>query len=138
MKNIKNIAKELVNLNIKEINELSKVLENKYGIKYNINNINNNLINNNDDKTNNKQNENIKKQSSFVDIYLKSVGTVKLPVIKLINSITGLSLTESKKLIDNIPSLIKKLVKIKDAKEIQENFKKIEAIVELKESKNNK
>lgn len=143
MKNIKDIAKKLVNLNIKEINELSKILNKKYGINYtNVNNnniTNDNITNkkeiNTEDKDINNNKDNIINKLSLFDIYLKSVGTVKLPVIKLINTITGLSLTDSKKLIDNIPSLIKKSVKLDEAKKIQEDFKKIEADIEFKESK---
>ncbi|WGH27628.1 MAG: ribosomal protein L7/L12 [Candidatus Shikimatogenerans bostrichidophilus] len=136
MKNIKDIAKILVNLNIKEINELSNILEKKYEIKIN-NNLNleqqNNIL---VDKKDNNNNNNLNKEknitSSIVDIYLKSVGTVKLPVIKLLKNITGLSLTESKKFIDNMPSLIKKSLKIEEAKKIQEEFKKIDAVIEIK------
>ncbi|WGH26617.1 MAG: ribosomal protein L7/L12 [Candidatus Shikimatogenerans bostrichidophilus] len=137
MKNIKKIAKELVNLNIKEINELSNILEKDYNIKFNNNLMQNNIIpkDKNDNNNNNNLNNNINQDKnipSIVDIYLKSVGTVKLPVIKLLKNITGLSLTESKKIIDNIPSLIKKSLKIEEAKKIQEDFKKIDAVIEIK------
>ncbi|WGH27114.1 MAG: ribosomal protein L7/L12 [Candidatus Shikimatogenerans bostrichidophilus] len=140
MKKLNDIAKKLVNLKIKEINEISKILEKKYGIKYN--NINNNILdkkntidNNNNNNTNDKNkidNSNNKSIKSVVDIYLKSISSIKLPVIKLIKTITGLSLTESKKCIDNIPSLIKKSIKLEEAKKIQEEFKKVEAEIEIK------
>lgn len=133
MNKLKKIAKYLVDLNIKEVNKLYDILVTKYNIKINLNNdINNNKIDNTN-KINN--NNNIKeKTSTNYDIYLKSLGTVKLPVIKLINSLTGKSLTESKSLIDNLPSLIKKSIILEEAKKIQEEFKKVDAEIELKES----
>ncbi|WGH25360.1 MAG: ribosomal protein L7/L12 [Candidatus Shikimatogenerans bostrichidophilus] len=137
MKKINKIAKILVKLNIKEINELYNVLEKKYNIKYNIENINKNIstkeikINDNNINENEVQNN----DNNYYDIYLKSLGTVKLPVIKLINNITGISLTESKKLIDNVPSLIKKSIALEEAKKIQDDFKKVDAEIELKISK---
>ncbi|MDH3004960.1 MAG: ribosomal protein L7/L12 [Candidatus Shikimatogenerans sp. JK-2022] len=135
MKKIKKIAKEIIKLNLQEINDLYNILEKDYGLnlKYE--------IEKKEEKTNNKNinyEEKDKKEkienNLLFDIYLKSIGTIKLPVIKLINNITGLSLTESKKKIDNIPSLIKKSIKLEEAKKIQEDFKKIEADIELKES----
>ncbi|WGH25173.1 MAG: ribosomal protein L7/L12 [Candidatus Shikimatogenerans bostrichidophilus] len=138
MSKINKIAKKLVKLNIKEVNKLYNILEKKYNIKYNINTLNNN-ISTKEVKTNEINQEKISSNnssnSSFYDIYLKSLGTVKLPVIKLINNITGVSLTESKKLIDNIPSLIKKSIALEEAKKIQEDFKKVDAEIELKISK---
>ncbi|WGH26086.1 MAG: ribosomal protein L7/L12 [Candidatus Shikimatogenerans bostrichidophilus] len=132
--NLKELAKNLVNLKIKDINKLSKILKDKYNIKENNININQNKIINNNKENKENLNNNIKKkkEKSIVNIYLKSVGNIKLPVIKLIKTITGLSLIESKKIIDNIPSLIKKSIKLEEAKKIQENFKKIDAIIEIK------
>ncbi|MDH3004399.1 MAG: ribosomal protein L7/L12 [Candidatus Shikimatogenerans sp. JK-2022] len=133
MKKIKNIAKELVNLNIKEINELYNLLEKKYKINLNINN----LYNNNDKSNNNNINDNIKKKEIKqikYDIYIKSLGTVKLPVIKYINKLTGKSLTESKKMIDVLPSLIKKSIDLDESKKLQDDFKKLDVEIELKES----
>ncbi|MDH3005104.1 MAG: ribosomal protein L7/L12 [Candidatus Shikimatogenerans sp. JK-2022] len=135
MKKIKNIAKKLVELNIKEINELYNILIKKYNIKNYINNIENNNLSSNNNKIEQVNNTTTTTSNINYDVYLKSLGTVKLPVIKLINNITGISLTEAKKLIDNIPSLIKKSIGLDEAKKIQEDFKKIDAEIELKESK---
>ncbi|MDH3004612.1 MAG: ribosomal protein L7/L12 [Candidatus Shikimatogenerans sp. JK-2022] len=138
MNKLKEIAKKLIKLNIIEINELYEILNKKYNIKYNSINIDNNITNNSIGSNDRNGSLNIKDSTSTTttyDLYLKSLGTVKLPVIKLINSITGKSLTESKKIIDNLPSLIKKSILLEDAKKIQEDFKKIDAEIELKESK---
>ncbi|WGH28108.1 MAG: ribosomal protein L7/L12 [Candidatus Shikimatogenerans bostrichidophilus] len=140
MKDLNEIAKTLVNLNIKEINEITNILEKKYDIKFNnffnqeLNSNNKNIINNNNNEPINKKNNNDNNLSSdtLVDIYLKSISSIKLPVIKLIKDLTGLTLTESKKCIDNIPSLIKKSIKFDEAKKIQEEFKKVEAEIEIK------
>ncbi|MDH3003691.1 MAG: ribosomal protein L7/L12 [Candidatus Shikimatogenerans sp. JK-2022] len=136
MKNIKDIVKILVNLNIQEINEIINILANEYNIKLNNYNLNNNNLNNNinieQNNINNNNNVNNNITKDIVDIYLKSISNIKLPVIKLIKDITGMSLTESKKCIDNIPCLIKKSIKLEEAKKIQEDFKKIDADIEIK------
>ncbi|WGH24809.1 MAG: ribosomal protein L7/L12 [Candidatus Shikimatogenerans bostrichidophilus] len=132
MKKIKEIAKKLVNLNIKEINKLYNILEKNYNIKINTNYSSN--INSLNTEISKKDDININKKDIKYDIYLNTLGTVKLPVIKLINNITGKSLTESKKLIDKLPSLIKESISLEEAKKIQEDFKKLDVIIELKES----
>ncbi|MDH3004749.1 MAG: ribosomal protein L7/L12 [Candidatus Shikimatogenerans sp. JK-2022] len=137
MIDLKKIAKNLVELNLKDINKLSLILEEKYGIKEKniIENTNNkdqyihNLPKENDTNTIKKNIEDVK---SLYDLYLNSIGSIKLPIIKLISNITGKSLTESKKMIDNLPIIIKKDVDLEEGKKIQEDFKKIEGIIELK------
>ncbi|WGH24623.1 MAG: ribosomal protein L7/L12 [Candidatus Shikimatogenerans bostrichidophilus] len=130
MNKLNTIAKNLVKLNIKEINKLYNILEKKYNIK--IDNSNLSIS----DNSNIQKEEEVTKNTQDItyDIYLNSLGTVKLPVIKLISNITGKTLTESKSLIDKLPSLIKKSINLEEAKKIQEDFKKIDANIELKES----
>ncbi|WGH24990.1 MAG: ribosomal protein L7/L12 [Candidatus Shikimatogenerans bostrichidophilus] len=138
MNKLKDLAKNLIKLNIKEINKLYEILEKKYNIKNDLNITNYSNINNhksNEIGPGNNSNNNIENKKSIIyNIYLKSLGPVKLPVIKLINSITGKSLTESKKMIDTLPSLIKEKLPLDECKKIQEEFKKIDADIELKES----
>ncbi|WGH25596.1 MAG: ribosomal protein L7/L12 [Candidatus Shikimatogenerans bostrichidophilus] len=129
MKKIKEIAKTLIKLNIKEVNELQKILIEDYGLK--IENVNN-MVTNKKENIENDNKENKIEEDSLCNIYLNTIGTVKLPVIKLINNITGLSLTESKKKVDNLPSLIKEGITLNEAKKIEEDFKKIDAIIEIK------
>src|SRR5437588_3354955 len=89
--NIERLAKDLVNLSIMDLIELSKILKNKYGI-----NFTNDIQNKDKDIT-----KNIPKK--FYNLILKSSGTSKLSVIKLVKEIIGVSLTEAKKYVDNLP-----------------------------------
>ena len=66
------------------------------------------------------------------DIFLKDVGANKINVIKVIRDVTGLGLSESKALADNVPSTIKENVAKEAAKEMEEKFKAAGATVELK------
>lgn len=73
------------------------------------------------------------KQAS--SIYLKEVGTAKVQVIKLIKEKLGMDLMSAKKLTDAVaekPQLLKENASADDLKELEEEFKKIGAVVEIK------
>jgi large subunit ribosomal protein L7/L12 len=65
-------------------------------------------------------------------VVLKSFGTAKVPVIKAVQAITGLSLIEAKKLVDAAPSNIKEKVPAAEAEAIQKQLVDAGAEVELK------
>jgi large subunit ribosomal protein L7/L12 len=69
---------------------------------------------------------------SEVTVTLKSVGATKVPVIKAVQAITGLSLIEAKKLVDAAPSNIKEKVPAAEAEAIQKQLVDAGAEVELK------
>ncbi|MGX7592008.1 ribosomal protein bL12 [Candidatus Karelsulcia muelleri] len=119
----KDLAKELVKLTVLEINDLSKILKEKYGIEEFP--VHNTQINNK-----NKEKQELKTQR--VDLYLKSSGTSKLATIKLIKNITGKGLKESKDIVDSAPSLIKNNLKQTEADLLIKEFSQIGAIAELK------
>ncbi|MGX7576757.1 ribosomal protein bL12 [Candidatus Karelsulcia muelleri] len=121
----KDLAKELVKLTVLEINDLSKILKEKYGIEeFPVHT----QINNK--KKEKKEKTEIKKKS--FDLYLKSSGNSKLATIKLIKNITGKGLKESKDLVDSAPSLIKKNLNKTEADLLIKEFEQIGAIAELK------
>ncbi|MGX7593122.1 ribosomal protein bL12 [Candidatus Karelsulcia muelleri] len=121
----KDLAKELVKLTVLEINDLSKILKEKYGIEeFPVHT----QINNK--KKEKKEKTEIKKKS--FDLYLKSSGNSKLATIKLIKNITGKGLKESKDLVDSAPSLIKKNLNKTEADLLIKEFEPIGAIAELK------
>lgn len=119
----KDLAKELVKLTVLEINDLSKILKEKYGIEeFPVHNT----------QINNKKNEKKEIKKKIFDLYLKSSGNSKLATIKLIKNITGKGLKESKDIVDSAPSLIKNNLNKTEAELLIKEFEKIGAIAELK------
>ncbi len=129
----KDLAKELVKLTVLEINDLSKILKEKYGIEeFPVHNTQINNINNINNKNNKKEKKEIKKKREIFDLYLKSSGNSKLATIKLIKNITGKGLKESKDIVDSAPSLIKNNLNKTEADLLIKEFETIGAIAELK------
>ncbi|MGX7593552.1 ribosomal protein bL12 [Candidatus Karelsulcia muelleri] len=119
----KDLAKELVKLTVLEINDLSKILKEKYGIEE---------LTGNNTQINNKKKEKKEIKKKIFDLYLKSSGNSKLATIKLIKNITGKGLKESKDIVDRAPSLIKNNLKQTEADLLIKEFEQIGAIAELK------
>lgn len=119
------LAEKLVNLTIKQVNELSNILKEKYGIE------SKNIMIEKSDNINEKE-KTQKKEKNIFDIFLKSSGNSKLSVVKLVKEITGKGLKDSKELVDNIPKILKKSVNKKEAEEIKNKFEGIGAEIELK------
>lgn len=94
------LAEELVNLKVLQVNELTTILKDQYGIEPAT--AAPMVV-----ESNKTEDQEIKEKTSF-NLILKSVGTAKLKVIKTLKEITGLGLKESKELADNLPSTIKK------------------------------
>ncbi len=65
------------------------------------------------------------------NVVLKEVGPNKIQVIKTVREITGLGLAEAKGLVDGAPKTIKENVSTAEAKEMEEKFKAVGAVVEL-------
>ncbi|WGH27386.1 MAG: 50S ribosomal protein L7/L12 [Candidatus Bostrichicola ureolyticus] len=130
MKDLKQLAEQLVNLTVKEVNELSMVLEKEYNIKPS-NTVTTTLSESESNKVQ-------KEEKNIFDVILKSVGNTKLAVMKLVKDITGKSLTEAKELVDsatNDPSkdtIIKKGINKEEAEKIKKQFEEKGAEVELK------
>ncbi|MGX6961081.1 MAG: 50S ribosomal protein L7/L12 [Candidatus Karelsulcia muelleri] len=115
---IKKLAKELVSLTVLQINELSKILKEKYGIE-------------DISLTTNPQNKKEKVKTKF-DLILQNPGNSKLAVIKLIRSLTGHGLKDSKELVDKVPSLIKSNLNKAEAELLIKEFDQLGALAELK------
>ncbi len=113
MADVKTIAEQLVNLTVKEVNELAKILEEEYGIKPAAAAAPVMVA------AGPAVAEKVAEQTEF-DVVLQSAGDKKLEVVKVVRNITGLGLKEAKDLVDNAPSKIKEKV----SKEEAENYKK--------------
>ncbi|BBA17374.1 50S ribosomal protein L7/L12 [Blattabacterium cuenoti] len=122
---IENLAEQLVNLTVKQVNELATLLKKKYGIEpstsIKVENI-----------SSQKEKVSEKKEKSIFNIILKSSGNSKLSVVKLVKEITGKGLKESKDLVDSIPSILKESINKKEAEDLKNKFEEIGAEVELK------
>ncbi|WP_185872090.1 50S ribosomal protein L7/L12 [Blattabacterium cuenoti] len=122
---IEKLAEQLVNLTVKQVNELASILKKKYGIEPS-SFVKTENISSQEDKISKKEEQNI------FNIILKSSGNSKLSVVKLVKEITGKGLKESKDLVDNIPSTLKESVNKKEAEDLKNKFEEIGAEVELK------
>ncbi|XOS86623.1 MAG: 50S ribosomal protein L10 [Candidatus Karelsulcia muelleri] len=120
---IANLAKELVNLTVTEVNELTIILKKDYGLEYN----NDTSVKNITDSINQEQ----KKENIKYNVILKSSGPSKLAVVKLIKEITGRGLKESKELVDSVPTTIKESINKEEAELFKKKFEEIGAEIEL-------
>ncbi len=122
MADLKKFAEDLVNLSVKEVNELAKILKDEYGIE----------------------------PSAAVavaapaaaaaapaekttfDVVLKAAGGAKLQVVKLVKDITSLGLKEAKELVDAAPKPVKEGVSKEEAESIKAQLEEAGAEVEIK------
>jgi large subunit ribosomal protein L7/L12 len=123
MADVKDLAEQLVNLTVKEANELAQVLEEEYDIKPAAAQ----AVVAGDGGGGGAAEE---EQTEF-DVVLKSAGDKKIGVIKEVRGITGLGLKEAKELVDNAPNPIKEGVEKAEAEEIQSKLEDAGAEVEL-------
>lgn len=124
MAEVKEIAEQLVNLTVKEANELARVLEEEYGIKPAATAVA-------AAPAAEAQGEAQEEQTEFT-VVLKAIGGNKIAVIKEVRGLTGLGLKEAKELVDSVPSNIKEGVDKAEAESIKEKLTEAGAEVELK------
>jgi len=127
MADLKQFAEQLVNLTVKEVNELAQILKDDYGIE--------------------PAaaavavaapaggaaggGEAAAEQTEF-DVILKSGGASKLNVVKLVKDLTGLGLKEAKELVDGAPKPVKEKVSKADAENLKKELEAAGAEVEIK------
>ncbi len=124
MADVKEIAEQLVNLTVKEANELAQVLEEEYGIKPAATAVA-------AAPAAEAAGEAAEEQTEFT-VVLKSPGGNKIAVIKEVRALTGLGLKEAKELVDGAPNNIKEGVDKAEAESIKEKLSEAGAEVELK------
>lgn len=126
MVEIEKLAEELVNLTIKDVNKLSNLLKDKYGIIPNI------IPLASSNNTSLQENEKKEEEKLNYNVILKSAGSTKLKVIKAVKEILGKSLTEAKQLVDLAPNaVLKENINKKEAEEIKKAFENYGAHIEL-------
>ncbi len=125
MADINSIAESLVNLTIKEANDLLTVLKDEYGIEPAA------AAAVMAGPAGGDGAAAAEEQTEF-DVILAGIGGNKIAVIKEVRGITGLGLKEAKELVDNAPSPIKEAVSKEEAEEVKGKLEGAGATVELK------
>ena len=124
MADLKKFAEELVNLSVKEVNELAKILKEEYGIEPAAAAVTMAAPAAADAPV-------VEEKTKF-DVILKSAGGQKLQIVKLVKDITGLGLKEAKAVVDAAPSPIKEGATKEEAESIKAQLVDAGAEVELK------
>ena len=124
MADIKAIAEELVNLTVKEVNELATVLKEEYGIEPAAAAV---AVAAGPAAAGAAAAE---EKTSF-DVVLKSAGAAKLQVVKAVKEACGLGLKEAKDLVDGAPSKLKEGVSKEEAEALKKALEEAGAEVEL-------
>jgi len=125
MADVKALAEELVNLTVKEVNELAQILKDEYGIEPAAAAVAVASPSGGDGGGSAAE------QTEF-DVILKSGGQAKLGVVKLVKDITGLGLKEAKDLVDGAPKAVKEKVSKEEANALKAQLEEAGAEVEIK------
>ena len=127
MADLKTFADQLVNLTVKEVNELAKILKDEYGIEPAAAAVAVAATGG----AGGGDGAAVAEKTTF-DVILKSGGQAKLGVVKLVKEITGLGLKEAKDLVEAAPKAVKEGVAKAAAEEIKKKLTEAGATVEIK------
>ena len=127
MADIKKIAKELVNLSVKDVSELANILKDEYGIEPAAAAT---VVAGGGAAGGGAAEDAAEEKTSF-NITLKSAGASKLAVVKLVKEITGLGLKDAKDMVDGAPKAIKEGVPKDEAESAKKQLEEAGAEVEL-------
>jgi large subunit ribosomal protein L7/L12 len=127
MADLKEFAEQLVNLTVKEVNELADILKDEYGIEPAAAAV---AVAGGGAAAGGG--EAAAEEKSELDVVLTAAGGSKLAVVKLVKELTGLGLKEAKDLVDNVPSNIKEAVSKDEAEGLKKSLEEAGAEVELK------
>ncbi|MEI6457070.1 MAG: 50S ribosomal protein L7/L12 [bacterium] len=124
MADLKAFAEQLVNLTVKEVNELAKILKDEYGIEPAAAAV---AV-----AAPAAAAAPAAEEKTTFDVILKSAGQAKLAVVKLVKELTSLGLKEAKELVDAAPKAIKEGVSKDEANALLNQLKEAGAEVEIK------
>ena len=122
MADLKDFAEQLVNLTVKEVNELATILKDEYGIEPAAAVAVAGPA---------AAGEAAEEKTEF-DVILKAAGSTKLAVVKLVKELTGLGLKEAKGIVDSAPAAVKEGVTKDEAEGLKKSLEEAGAEVELK------
>jgi len=124
MADLKAFAEQLVNLSVKEVNELAQILKETYGIEPAAAAV---AV-----AAPAAGGAAAAEEKTSFDVVLKSAGASKLAVVKLVKELTGLGLKEAKELVDGAPGVVKEGLSKADAEGLKKQLEEAGAEVELK------
>ncbi|HTM98924.1 MAG TPA: 50S ribosomal protein L7/L12 [Pedobacter sp.] len=124
MADLKAFAEQLVNLTVKEVNELAQILKDEYGIEPAAAAVA--VAGPAADAAPAAE------EKSTFDVILKEAGGQKLAVVKLVKDLTGLGLKEAKDLVDGAPKELKSGVAKDEAEALKKQLEEAGAVVEIK------
>ena len=125
MADIKAFAEQLVNLTVKEVNELAEILKSEYGIEPAAAAVAVAAAPGGPGAAA------VEEKTSF-DVILKEAGAQKLAVVKVVKELTGLGLKEAKDLVDGAPKTVKEQASKDEAEKIKKELEEAGATVTLK------
>ena len=124
MADLKAFAEQLVNLTVKEVNELAQILKDEYGIEPAAAAV---AV-----AAGPAAGAPAAEEKTSFDVVLKSAGASKLNVVKVVKAQTGLGLKEAKELVDGAPSVVKEGLPKAEAEGLKKELEEAGAEVELK------
>ena len=124
MADLKAFAEQLVNLTVKEVNELAQILKDEYGIEPAAAAVA--VAGPAGDAAPAAE------EKTTFDVILKEAGGAKLAVVKLVKDLTGLGLKEAKDLVDGAPKEVKTGVSKDEAESLKKQLEEAGAVVEVK------
>ena len=125
MADLKAFAEQLVNLTVKEVNELAQILKDEYGIEPAAAAVAVAAPAGGDAPA-------AAEEKTSFDVILKEAGGQKLAVVKLVKDLTGLGLKEAKDLVDGAPKELKAGVAKDEAEALKKQLEEAGAVVEIK------
>ena len=125
MADLKAFAEQLVNLTVKEVNELAQILKDEYGIEPAAAAVAVAAPAAGGGAA-------AAEEKTEFDVILKSAGASKLAVVKLVKELTGLGLKEAKELVDNAPKPIKEGISKDEAEGLKKSLEEAGAEVQVK------
>ena len=124
MADLKAFAEQLVNLTVKEVNELATILKEEYGIEPAAAAV---AV-----AAGPAAGAAAEEEKSAFDVVLKSAGSAKLQVVKAVKEACGLGLKEAKDMVDGAPSVVKEGLAKDEAESLKKTLEEAGAEVELK------
>jgi large subunit ribosomal protein L7/L12 len=124
MADLKEFAEQLVNLTVKEVNELADILKDEYGIEPAAAAV---AV-----AAGGAAGGDAAEEQTEFDVILKAAGGSKLAVVKLVKELTGLGLKEAKGLVDDAPSAVKEGITKDEAEALKASLEEAGAEVEVK------
>jgi large subunit ribosomal protein L7/L12 len=124
MADLKAFAEQLVNLTVKEVNELAEILKSEYGIEPAAAAV---AV-----AAGPAVAAEVQEEKTSFDVILKGIGANKLAIVKAVKELTGLGLKEAKDVVDGAPAPIKEGISKDEAEALKKSLEEAGAEVELK------